>query len=297
MSLTSNMFDDAVPMDKPMVTGKWCTIRVHPDIVTGEVINIGVAFSAARGQPLFRLIPNARGFECLYGPHGLEQYGFLLRAMQEHLAQAQKASDILPVSQQISLSPWRETAGNSALEIVEHLYARMVHINCNVADKPKADSYSVSTADFRTRVKATFAAEVTRQLFREDPVVVKAPDGKAHYLDMPVWLEKVGFFPRFTYGTMVSCHYKSDVYRKAALGPACQHMTVAIDHFAQHSGTGFLIALRPPDGAPGFSQSDFSAIENEIDDLTWPFQKSKQVRMHVAHSTEEAARLIDEIVS
>lgn len=279
------------------VSGRWCTVRLQPDVVTGEVVNIGVVFVPHRGKPLWKILPNARALECMYGTDGVEQFSFLLKVLSEHLSDVHKATQLTTVSPQISFGNWRNTAGHDAQEVLEHFYQRMVRLDRpGQPDKAKPDASSINTADFRKTVQNKFAPEVREQLFRKEPVLVVGPDSREHFLDMPVWMEKTGFFPHFSYGTIVSCHYKNDIYRKASLGPACQHMQVAIEHFAERRGTGFLIALRPEDNAVGFSKQEIANIETEIDDLTWPFQRHQNVRVHVAHNAAEAAKLVEEIV-
>lgn len=279
------------------VSGRWRSIRLHPDIVTGEVVNIGVVFVPNRGQPIWKLLHNTRGLECMYGPEGVEQFGFLLKVLFEHLSEAKKADQITTVSPQVSFGKWHHTAGDDAYEILDHFYRRIVKLSrASEAERIKVDAHSVNTMDLRKTVQSKFNPEVREQLFRKEPVLVVGPDRREHYLDMPVWMEKTGFFPHFSYGTIVSCHYKNEIYRKASLGPACQHMQVAIEHFAQRTGTGFLIALRPEDDAAGFTRQEIANIENEIDDLTWPFQRHKNVRVHVAHNASEVAKLVEKIV-
>lgn len=294
--MSLSISDTHDPPDLP-ISGKWCAIQLQPDVITGEVLNIGIVFSPNRGKPLWKILPNARALESMYGSGGVEQFGFLLKLLAEHLSGAQKTTQVTTVSPQISFSKWRYTAGFDAQEVLEHFYHRMVKLDRPAdPDRIKADASSVNTVEFRKNVQNKFAPEVREQLFRKDPVLVIGPDRREHFLDMPVWMEKTGFFPHFSYGTIVSCHYKNDIYRKASLGPACQHMQVAIEHFAQRKGTGFLIALRPENKAIGFSKLDITTIENEIDDLTWPFQRHQNVHVHVAQNAAEAAKLVEEIV-
>ena len=50
--------------------------------------------------------------------------------------------------------------------------------------------------------------------------------------------------------------------------------------------------LRPEADGPGFSHSDITVIENEIDDLTWSLQHQKDLKIHVVQSAREAADIV-----
>lgn len=284
-------FDDAVEMSPPAVHGKWSAIRLQPDPVTGEVINVGVVFTPKRGKPTWKLLPNAKGFECLYGSKGVEQFGFLLKVLKEHLSETPNDMHLERLSPQLSAGPWRDTAGDSAQELLEHFYQRMVKLTCKDTTT-KAETHSVNTDEFRADIYRLFNPQLREQLFRTEGVYIKGQQGKAHQLDMPVWIDHIGLFPRLTFGTMVSCQYKNNVYREAALGTACQHVWAAKQYFSERKGNGFMTILRPEAGGPGFSDADITVIENEIDDLTWTLQHQKNLTIHVVQSAREAADIV-----
>lgn len=289
------LFDDALAVTPPAVTGKWCTIRLHPDVGTGEILNIGVAFAPKRGTVKVQLLPHAKAFHCMYGLSGQENFGFLLRVLQEQLVQIKKAADMPRVSPQVSFGPWKFAAGQSEQEILANLYRQSVPLGFYVETEfERPVNTTVGNLKFRDSVKAL--VQGADEIFRDKPVKIHAPDGKQHALDMPVWHEPGGLFPQRRFGTLVSCQYRLDVYRKAALGPACQHFNTAAELIKNSPGLGFFIALRPRDNTPGFSHSDITAIENEIDDLTWPYQKNPKLQVRVVHSAREAATLVQELM-
>lgn len=294
------LFDDATDTPPARVQGRWRTIRLAPDPATGEVLNIGVIFAPNRARVVYKLLPHARAFKCLYGPQGLESFGFLLKVMQEQMAGVQKAEAMPRVSPQVSFGPWKYAAGDSAAHVLESLYASAVTLSRHHDAEPDTDSpgsNAVSTKEFRTGVRRFFSQSES-DIFRDAPVSLAGPDGQTHELDMPVWHQPGGLYPDTRIGTLVSCHYKSEIYRQAALGPACQSFSIAVEKALHNeAGLGFFIALRPPEGTAGFNAGDITTIENEIDKLTWVFQKRKQLHVHVVHHAGEAANLVRKLMN
>lgn len=293
-----HLFADLAPSPAPAVSGKWCTLRVTPDAATGEVFNIGVVF-APKGDALrVRLLPTAAPFRCLYGESGFQNYALLLRVLQEQLSGVNKAKDLPAVSPQVSMSPWAYAAGESAQEVAESLYQRMVTLNgCIDSAPPKPANHAVSTDDFRSTVRRMLPAHW--KVFSDDPVTIKGEDGRTHRLDMPIWHEPGGLFPDLRFGNLISCHYKMSEFRLAKLAPACMQIEQATQArlSGNQKGLGFLVILRPRYNAPGYSPTDITAIENEIDELTWNFQKRGNLHTRVVESSDDAVELLQDFLA
>lgn len=57
---------------------------------------------------------------------------------------------------------------------------------------------------------------------------------------------------------------------------------------SQESRGGIYI-LRPPEGTKGYSPSVMTDIDNEIDRITWPFVKMKNMMVEVSSDPEKLA--------
>ncbi|RYF60742.1 MAG: hypothetical protein EOO27_04790 [Comamonadaceae bacterium] len=261
-------------------------------------MNIGVIFAPRRGAPVFRLLPHARALGSLLGDDGGDNYALLLRVLHEQLQGAKSRREIPLVSPQALLTPWRVAAGNNPHEIADRLYGQVVTLaQCDPPATGPVDRYTVRTLDLRARVKKRLSTAASRAML-DEPVVLHGQDGKQHQIDMPIWSEPLGLFPQLRFGTIVSQHYRLSVYRRAELGPACQHFSMAIAHrpAQEKNAAGLFVSLRPADNTPGYSTALITDIENEFDSLTWGFQKSPGVRVCMAQSMDEATELVRELL-
>lgn len=284
MTLPENLFDDAEDTRGATTTGKWFPIRVTPDLVTGELLNIGVGFLDAKRKLHLKLIDSARPFQCLYGPAGLENFTFLLTVVREHLQKTGRAESPSP---HITFGPRKFASGDTPEAILDSLYETMVTLAARDAgeDADETGAKRIDTSAFRKLVfkaaKKSSEALYSR-LFRHDPVVMTDAEGQRHELDLPLYAADSDLFrdgPR--YGTFVSAFFRSPVYRGFHLDGGVRNLwnTRAI---LPGNGRGGLFILRPPDGTKGYTNAAMDDIENDIDRATWPFIKMRNMRVEVS---------------
>lgn len=275
-TLPKQIFDDAPEMDRASVSGKWFAIRLTPDMVTGEALNIGVAFIDNKRKVHFRLLDSVRAFECLYGKSGAGNIAFLMSALRAGLEQGGKPASPSP---HIAFTPTAYASGESVHEILDELYATMVPLGTHAGAMPEdgeQSAYTVDTRKLRRQVFKTIQSQAPglfRQAFREEPVLVADSSGQRHALDLPIWAGEDIFVDGRRYGTIVSAHFVSPVHRGYHLDRGA--LTLGNARIMVGKGTGGFFILRPHDGQQGYTDSVLNDIDNDIDDAVFQFSREK----------------------
>lgn len=278
--------DDLIqtPSGAKLVKGKWCTIGFSPDPITGERLNVGVAFKPARGRAQARLLTSAAGFRSLYGSNGVENFSFLLAVTAELI---QRQGELASPSPHITFGPLQAIQGESAQAILDSLYQSMVMLRIP-EDVASAGARTVNTQKLRQTVirelRKRHAAQANRFL-HEQPVVINL-DNRAHLLDLPVWQSEDLVSGRL-FGSIVSASYADEVYRQHDLDRAFRNVDTA-KRFIATAGRGALFILRPASNDPAFPVRD---IDNDIDAVAWPLIRSG-IQIEVAESANELQRQV-----
>lgn len=281
MSLDALFNEDARTMKKPAVAGKWFEIRLTPDLVTGELLNIGVAFIQNRTKAFhFRLLETAAPFACLYGPRAREQFGFLLATLRESMTLHGASSLISP---QISFGSPRHAEGASVEAVLDSLYANTVTLGRFMqrqeelaeAEPSKAKR---STETVRLRVRKAFSSIDKKgftDYWHDDPVPLKV-DEVVHPLDLQLWKGKDLVSPNY-FASIISACYKDAHYRRSFLTGAYQALTIARS-YGGDKARGSLFILRPEADDGVFGGELRTVIDNEIDNTTWVLLKKFKVQ-------------------
>lgn len=274
---------------KQNVTGKWFEIRLSPDLVSGEILNIGVGFIRARTHEFsFRLLESSAPFGCLYGPRGREQFGFLLGVAREAFASHGASAKISP---HLSFGEARSVQGESVEQILGDLYQMTVTLARRAAQlddllTPAERRAPKSTETLRKRVRRAFKATYDKKLstvWRDTPVAVTADDIR-HSIDMQIWVEESLLNPR-CFGSIVSVCYNNGHYRKGFLTGAYHSLTIARAEM-DAKGKGGIFILRPEHGEYS-DHTIHDEIDNEIDNATWVLQRKFNITPYVTEKLDE----------
>lgn len=281
--------NEELKLPKPKCEGRWFEIRLTPDVVAGEMLNIGVGFIDAKRKFHFKLLDSAAPFACLYGRSSREQFDFLLSTTRSALVRKGHHADISP---HVTFGKPRYASGESVESILSRLYFNMVTLSrreiITDAKTPKSDT--IDTPELRRQM---YSAIKKRQpnnfskFWRQEPISVQV-DKVSHNLDMQVWVEETLLSPR-VFGSVVSVHYKTDFYRKGGLDAGFRHLSTA-RQFATQTAKGALFILRPPIDTTNYPESLQSEIDNEIDDATWVLKKRFDISPYVADSVDSLTR-------
>lgn len=278
------LFDDAEDTPEAPITGRWFPIRISPDLATGELINVGVCFTDQKRRRHVRLVDSARAFECLYGPAGLENFSFLLTVLQDHLG---GQGPIACPSPHVSFGQKRFASGFSPDQIVDRLFAAQVSIARRDADEAAPDA-AVRTVDNSSLRRLVFQAarkkskRLFERMFRERMVTLTDANGNEHALDLPIYADDDDLHrdgPR--YATFVSAVFRSYIHRGYYMDSGSRTIwnTRSILH---DRGQGGLYIRRPAEGASGYDAATPAAIDNDIDNVVWPFRKMKNMKIEIS---------------
>lgn len=280
MLTLDQLFDEDAAARKPTISGKWFEIRLAPDLVSGELLNIGVGFIQARTKAFFfRMIDSAAPFVCLYGPRAREQFGFLLSVTREALT---THGPSLHISPHINFGEPRFAQGDSPEQILDSLYRSVVTISRRTEEiagflTPAERKAPRSTDTLRKRIRHAFKKHDPKgfsDYWRDSPVVVNV-DNRHRPIDMQIWHAQAGLFNPSCFGIIVSACYKDVHYRKAFLNGAYHDLTIARSFMPKEGGKGGVFILRPEDA------DNLQDIDNEIDNTVWALQKKFGITPYV----------------
>jgi hypothetical protein len=129
--------------------GQWFNVRLQPDMLSGEQINIGVAFVDERGTVHTRFTQDVSGLRCLYGERiDLDEMDFLVRLAAENYDRRGLAQ-IKRISPHLSLGTPTFAAGESASAVLDVFFHETVALGQhNLADKIKrAGRFSTTSTE------------------------------------------------------------------------------------------------------------------------------------------------------
>ena len=284
MLTLDRLFDEDRTAPKPSITGKWFEIRLTPDLVAGEILNIGVGFIQSRTKKFyFKLLDSAAPFTSLYGSGAREQFDFLLSVTRDALSAHGPSGNI---SQHITFGDQRSAQGITVQSILDSLYRSVVTLGRRAAETAELPSIHErklprSTETIRKQIRNAFSKHDPKgftDYWRDAPVQVTA-DGRQRPIDMQIWQSQTNLYTPRCFGIIISVCYKDTHYRKAFLNGAYHDLTIARSYLAQEEKSkGGIFILRPEDG------DSVEIIDNEIDNAVWALQKKFQILPHVENS-------------
>jgi hypothetical protein len=136
--------------------GRWVTVELQPDLFVPQRFSIGVAVAGANGELLYRLIPDASRFECVYSKAMSAIVREMVASAEATLSRAVRAAkpleEISFESENLSLStPWT-TSGRSAEQILTRLFNDVVPMGAP-REKVQREFVSIDTEQARHLVE------------------------------------------------------------------------------------------------------------------------------------------------
>lgn len=288
----AELFADAPQAEAQKVSGKWFPIRLTPDLATGELLNIGVGFIDNRRQLHVRILDSAKAFKCMYGPAGVENFSFLLTAVREHFQQSKRPTS---PSHHVIIGDKHFASGDSAQDIVDALYESQVTLARNPCTDEDA-APQAKTVDNQSLRKTVFEEARKRhpksfdRLFQKDLVTLRDDAGQQHRIDLPLYADGDMARNGARYGTFVSSHFRDPAYRGHNLNSGTVAMWGANTILGTRPNTlGGLFIYRPAEGAPGYDAETMLKIDNDIDNITWPFLRKKNMTVEVSNDPARLA--------
>lgn len=288
-------------------SGEWFTIRFTPDLIAGEVFNIGVVFIDQYKDSHYRLIENANAFSCLFGDIGLANINFLLRVVNDEL---KSNNYTLTPSPHIIYSTRQTAQGDCVEDILDDLFKTMVSLVCKneelsliLEDKPATLSTNTLRGKVFGRMKKDYEA-LYNKIHSKEPYEIMDPYSKKKMLiDMPIrhytGLEKQK--RQDYYGSVVSAAYLNEVHRIHHINYiGVTNVMNCCEMLGRDVRTALIIYLPPTDKIK-FTDAVHLQAENELDRCLYSlYQMEKdgyQIKIEVKESPEECLDEIIEFVS
>ena len=273
------LFGGSIARPQP-VTGHCQVIRIKPDLITGEVLNVGVVFTDKKRKTHFKILESAYPFKVLYGNNGMDNFGFLLSILKDHLQDQNIKHSISP---HIVFGQKTFAQGESVQAILDYAYHSMVTLNA-VKEEPKNTNFGMSVSNKEARAGVAkllreASTDYYKKIYRESPIVMRNGQ-ETITLDLPLLDENNSITNEYAaFGTIVSAVYPNPTYRRFYLNDGVTEMHNAAYWFGS-KGKGNFFILRPTAGDSGFSDSILSEIDNDIDRAHWGLSKHG-INVHV----------------
>lgn len=291
-----SLISDTANNSDSLISGEWFTVRFIPDLVAGEVFNIGVVFIDQHKDAHYRLIANADAFSCLFGDIGKANINFLLKVVDEVLKDNHY---LITPSPNIIYSSLQTAQGDSTEDILDDLFDSMISLVCR--NEPtllpaEVEKGSLSTKDLRHKVFAQMKkvnSSLYEKIYNKNPYEITNPYSKKKMLiDMPIrsYAGLESQTRQDYYGSVVSAAYLSEVHRIHHINyVGATNVMNCCEQLGRKVKTALIIYLPPLDNLR-FTESVLLEVENELDRCLYGLhQMTKdgyQIKIEVKESPE-----------
>lgn len=266
----AHLRDHFALVDKPAFEGIWATVELQPDLFAPQKFSVGVIVGALDGAFKFRLISDAKKFECVYGKLGVSNIRTLLESAEHALLRSQKnkspIGEVIFECANLSLSsPW-PTSGPSSERVLVRLFGEVVAMEPSV-EKTSREFISMDTEQVRQLVTAELKRIGGLKYERvavEPKEVILADDqsGETHVLDLSLRTEKGA-------GSVLSAVYKTPSIIELNMLRASRDLAVygrvrKVDDLAM-----FVMSAKQE----LFEPAEYSRISDLLDEQSWRLER------------------------
>lgn len=284
------LFATRKPAQANQVTGHWRAVRICLDLATQEWLNVGVVLRTPGGETHHRLLTNFAGFRCIYDDDAADAARFLLD-QAEFAIEAEKP---FPTGWNVSFGPEKFVRGNTIDSILTGLFSRLVPLGRHQLD-PTAridrEDHPHATQNVRVEVRKLLTKHL--QIAKSAPPdfwyarpVPMHRDGAVIKMDVQIVANNSH---GIVHGAIASAWYKTSYHRSASLNQAVNAVTTACEAFP--GSHNVLYILRPPEKVSSLSDSDYEAIDLDIESSRWLLLKHG-AELKIAREVPDIARTI-----
>lgn len=263
-----DLFSGLPKSNLPLVEGQWFTIQLMPDLVAGEIFNIGVVFIKDGLEVHHKIIPNSKPFFQLYGSNGADNFNFLLNIVRKRLQDGMYEKSPSP---NIIYTEPAFASGTTIDEVLNSLYENMVRLNFRSDDDVISErNHCTSTDKIRSSIFSKIRKEMPKiyeDIYNPNPRSLFDPRTKKDVLvDLPIWNGRGNIYENknLCFGSIVSAAYKDQIHRGYHIDHGCTDIRNACLILGREVKAG-LIIYRPSEGSDGFNESLQNQIDADID--------------------------------
>ena len=251
------------------VRGSWLNIRICPDLLAGEILNIGVAFLDRNGKAHVKLLDDASPLEHIFGKKiNREIINLIFYELSEKISENGANLDVIKkISPNVFLSEKNYAAGASVDSILDSFFNQTVFLNkLKYSEKMQKKEERISGMTNISLKKNLVAwveskdSSLAREIFPSNPKFrIKLNDAQQSLrgIDLPIRN------PGKLAGGIVSANGSFRVAELRLLQSA-MHMQAAKNHLT-HEKIGMFI-LRPEHK----KIEDQNKLDDIIDESVWP---------------------------
>lgn len=250
------------------VQGNWFAIQWIPNVASGEILNIGVAFQDTNGETSLKMLDYFDRIACLYSSEMKFQVELACDVSRSVIL---KHGPIHDLAHQIKCFSRGYAQGKSAAAIIENLYDSVITLGKKIRVKQPRSFASVSRDSLYNNLKVQLKQYLELDFSKHVPENPFETIAKQHQIYLPYRKDNA-------IATLATAAY-SDVQRvKCNLFEGYRDLDVATQHHNPKSSAFFL--LLPGDDLEKSKQIE---IENELDKFTWHLdQHNIKVHSHVS---------------
>lgn len=300
MSIANRLLDNLQQAprkaDSHLTRGKWVNIRLQPNLLSGEQLNVGVGFIDQTGRFHTRVSTDLSRLRCLYDERiDLEDMQVLLALAADQLDRKRYESGMPEtISPQLSFSPPSYAAGNSIDDILNTFFDQTVSL---VSPQPETEDSKrpyfrgYSNTAVRQHLREWMVKhhhKVASRIFSHDAAfVIRSNDGgqaEEHSVDLP--LRQPGKLA----GSVVSAFCSGTQTAELRLLQSAMSINTAKRHlYNERIG---LFVLRP-DHTSGLDRKTLSRFDDVIDESVWQLRDAG-VHVGVEPSIERLGKEVAE---
>ncbi|AZM95854.1 DUF3037 domain-containing protein [Vreelandella venusta] len=279
-----------------LMRGRWFNIRLQPNLLAGEYLNVGVGFVDQTGRLHTRFTDNLSRLRCLYDDRvDIEDMQMLMGLAADQFDRERYESDMpKSISPQLSFSPPSYAAGASIDDILNTFFYQTVSLV-----PPLEEPETSKRPNFRGYTNAAVRKELFQWMFKHNQQIasrifadnstfkIRASDGgrsEEHSLDLPLRQ------PNKLAGSVVSAYCGLSQTAEIRLLQSAMSINTAKRHLdSEKIG---LFVLRP-DHASGLDKKTLGRFDDMIDENIWQLRDAG-VHVGVEPSVERLGKEIAE---
>lgn len=271
------------------IAGRWHNLQLKPDLGSGELLNVGVAFVDQGNRVHLRMARDLSRLRCLYDDR------VDVRSFEELCCVIEDAYNGTPwddfqlsrLTSHASLGGGRYASGTSIGQILTSFYEATVPLGRAQAERSPAAhrgrARNIPTDVARDIVISRLIQRMGQRVvpyIARGPWVVRDESGREHRVEVPIRASG-----RLC-ASVISLWTKDPYRRKFQLAKAGLDLdTVQANAPGERLG---LFVMRPM-AEEGYSKSELDEIDDEIDEAAWQLRKLANIEVEQGEHADELA--------
>lgn len=257
--------------EQQLVKGQWFNIRLCPDLLAGEQINVGVGFVDQHGTVHGRFAEDLSRLQCFYGDRvDLDEVGFLVDlAASQYDRSSYRHILASPVSPQIILGEPAPASGSDIQSILRDFFDETVPLAIPRGEEKKRTTRFQSSSNEAVRGDvfkwiAKHHARIAHNIIPNSPrFTIRIDDNgttQEHTVELPIRV------PGRAAGSIVSAYCSTTQTAELRILQAAITLNTAIRHLRDEKCGLFI--LRPGDDS-GLPAGTLARFDDIIDESVW----------------------------